>query len=104
LVRLSIASGFISLKKEAMNAELSREDCVKLNPLLTCRETVGATVEPIPPEKKPVTELGAWLQMVGVIAAYEVTFPEPTTDGISRNVIGICWEDRTMFNRILSLA
>ena len=41
-VKLSIASGRMSERKDTMNDELSSEDCVKLKLLLTLMDTEGA--------------------------------------------------------------
>lgn len=90
-----------------MNWELSSDDCVKLKPLFTLNPTLGAKVDKPAlgsAEKNPLTEFGALLKMLVLSPALTPTLPVPMTDGMSRKLIGMFFEDRTMFSNTLSFA
>ena len=102
LDKFRIASGLISPKNEPMNAALSNEDCVKLNPLVALKVAVGPALEVAPAVKKPGRLPGTVPTMVAPNVALPVMLPVPTIVGISRKETGMLSEERTMLSNILS--
>jgi hypothetical protein len=74
---------------------LSKEACVKVNPLLTDNPSDALMIE------GGVARVPALC--VVFAPALATTFPVPITEGISRKLNGIFLEERTIFNRIFSL-
>ena len=90
-----------------MNELLSRDDWVNEKELFTDSPIPAVMLDEslavFAALKKPGTEAGALVNVWADKLAFWVTAPEPTTDGISRKLIGIFCETRTMFSKILSL-
>ncbi len=90
-----------------MKELLSRDDCVNEKELLTDSPTPAAVLEVsvivFPALKKPGNEAGLLENICVERLALLVIVPEPTTDGMSKKLIGMFCDTRTIFKRILSL-
>jgi hypothetical protein len=95
-----------SLRNANINELLSSEDCVKVKPLFKDNPSDPEVIEEscmFAAEKKPATEEGCALTTLVDMPAFVVMLPDPTTEGISKKLMGMLFDVRTIFKRILSL-